>query len=212
MFIELVCYAPGMILDAENIVANPESLRLLGEEKASKREQTATSCQAKLRAMKTNSTNQRERWFGALGGLRRPLWGGYSTAETRMGWGNQVLWISGLPFSASPQVWSASNEYSTWLKQKGAGGGPCSPSCLSSPLTITMPCRPGEKSVALRVNISRKLFNSLQSASSLKTQTIGNKADSTCWNCNKQYLQVTALEEAHLQWLTFDTDRCCLGL
>ena len=39
MFIELVCYVPGVILGAENTVANPGSPRLLGEEKESKHEQ-----------------------------------------------------------------------------------------------------------------------------------------------------------------------------
>lgn len=40
---------------------NPQSLRLLEEEKDSNHELTDPSGQAKLRAMKTRSTNQRER-------------------------------------------------------------------------------------------------------------------------------------------------------
>lgn len=129
-----------------------------------------------------------------------------------MRWGNQVLWISGLPFSASPHVWSASNEYSPRAETKGCWLGALLPILPKFTLDNSNAFQTREKSVAFRLNRSRRLFNALQSASSLKTLTTGNKADSSCWNCNKQYLQVTVLEEAHLQWLTFNTDQCCYGL
>lgn len=70
------------------------------------------------------------------------------TVERRPGWAEETKSCEFLGFLSPPPLTCdlQAMNIPPGLKQKDAGWGPCSPSCLSSPLTIAMPFRP-EKSL-----------------------------------------------------------------